>query len=175
MIPCPLCGHENIEGVDTCDQCGQPLDDLHVRDPKNAVERGLLKDTAAEIEASPPIAVRGETSVGEALKMLVDNRIGCVFIADEEGTITGVFSERDALLKLNTQFSELLDRPVSEFMTENPETMNESTRIAFAIHQMDIGGFRHLPILDASGQAKGVISVRDILRYLTKKMMAQTS
>ena len=64
MIPCPLCGHENIEGVDTCDQCGQPLDDLHVRDPKNAVERGILKDTAAEIEASPPIAVRGETTVG---------------------------------------------------------------------------------------------------------------
>ena len=60
-------------------------------------------------------------------------------------------------------------------MTANPETMNESTRIAFGIRQMDVGHFRHLPILDADGRAKGVISVRDILRYLTNKMTAQAS
>ena len=63
MIPCPLCGHDNIEGMDTCDQCGQPLDDLHLPDPKNAVERGLLADTAARIEHSPPISVKGVRSV----------------------------------------------------------------------------------------------------------------
>lgn len=175
MIPCPLCGHDNIEGVDTCDQCGQPLDDLHLPDPKNAVERGLLGDTAAKIEHSPPIVVKGTAQVGDVLKLLVENAIGCVFIVDDEESIVGVFSERDALLKLNTQFSELLDRPISEFMTKNPESMSESTRIAFGIHQMDIGGFRHLPILDDEGRAKGVISVRDILRYLTDTITAQES
>lgn len=170
MIPCPLCGEDNIEGVDVCEQCGQPLDDLHLPDPKNAVEVGLVNDTAADLERIPPISVAAETKVGEVLSMLVNRGIGCVFIVDDQENITGVFSERDALLKLGVHFTDCLDRPVSDFMTENPESINESTRIAFAVHQMDIGGYRHLPILDGAGKAKGVISVRDILGYLTSKL-----
>lgn len=175
MIPCPLCGEDNIEGVDVCEQCGQPLNHLHLPDPKNPLELGLLNDTAGSFETIPPISVDGNLTVAEVLKLLVDHRIGCVFIVDEEQNIVGVFSERDALLRLNTQFLDLMDRPVSEFMTPNPASINESTRIAFAVHQMDIGGFRHLPIVDDSGKAKGVISVRDILSYLTAKLEMQTS
>lgn len=170
MIPCPLCGEDNIEGVDVCEQCGQPLDDLHLPSPKNAVEVGLLNDTAGTLETIPPIGVTGDTKVADVLKLLVEHRIGCVFIVDDQENITGVFSERDALLKLNVDFAELLDRPVSDFMTPNPESINESTRIAFAVHKMDIGGYRHLPIVDDDGKAKGVISVRDILGYLTEKL-----
>ena len=170
MIPCPLYGEDNIEGVDVCEQCGQPLDDLHLPNPKNAVEVGLLNDTAADLEGIPPISVKAETKVGEVLSMLVERSIGCVFIVDDQENIIGVFSERDALLKLGVQFADCLDRPVSDFMTENPESISESARIAFAVHQMDIGGYRHLPILDGAGKAKGVISVRDILGYLTTKL-----
>jgi len=170
MIPCPLCGEDNIEGVDVCEQCGQPLDDLHLPNPKNAVEVGLLNDTAADLEGMLPISVKAETQVGEVLSMLVKRRIGCVFIVDDQEKIIGVFSERDALLKLGVQFADCLDRPVSDFMTENPESISESARIAFAVHKMDIGGYRHLPILDGARKAKGVISVRDILGYLTSKL-----
>jgi CBS domain-containing protein len=35
---------------------------------------------------------------------------------------------------------------------------------------MDVGGYRHVPIVDQAGRAVGVISVRDILRYLAKKI-----
>jgi CBS domain-containing protein len=35
---------------------------------------------------------------------------------------------------------------------------------------MDLGGFRHIPIVDAEGHPTGIISVRDILRYLTDKL-----
>ena len=44
MISCPLCDFANIEGVDICEQCGQPLDETHLPDPKTAVERGLITD-----------------------------------------------------------------------------------------------------------------------------------
>jgi hypothetical protein len=33
-----------------------------------------------------------------------------------------------------------------------------------------LGGYRHLPTLKADEQLEGVISVRDILRYLTEKI-----
>jgi methionyl-tRNA synthetase len=49
MIRCPLCEFPNIEGVDVCDRCGQPLDDTYLSDPQTAVERGLITDTVASL------------------------------------------------------------------------------------------------------------------------------
>jgi CBS domain-containing protein len=59
---------------------------------------------------------------------------------------------------------------VEEFMTPNPQTLTPDAKIAFAIQRMDQGGYRHLPIVDAQGTPIGVISVRDILAYLTGTM-----
>jgi CBS domain-containing protein len=171
MIRCPLCDRANIEGVDVCEQCGQPLVETHLPDPKTAVERGLLKDTIASLAPRSPIVVASSTPVREVLRLLVKQRIGCVFIVDQ-GKLVGVFSERDALLRLNTQASEFQDQPISKFMTPNPQSLKADARIVFAVHQMDLGGYRHLPILDPQGRLDGVISVRDILRYLTEKIAA---
>ena len=37
---------------------------------------------------------------------------------------------------------------------------------------MNVGGFRHIPILFDDGKLVGVISIRDILRYLTERIAA---
>jgi CBS domain-containing protein len=44
--------------------------------------------------------------------------------------------------------------------------VESDVRIAFALHKMDVGGYRHLPVT-TEGRITGVISVRDILRYVT--------
>ena len=51
-------------------------------------------------------------------------------------------------------------------MTPNPETLRVQDKIAFALHRMNVGGFRHVPVTDG-GKLAGVISIRDILAYLT--------
>ena len=56
-------------------------------------------------------------------------------------------------------------------MTAGPETLDLDDKIAFAIHKMDLGGFRHVPIM-RDGDVIGVISARDILRYLTDSVLA---
>jgi CBS domain-containing protein len=50
-------------------------------------------------------------------------------------------------------------------------TLDTSDKIAFALHKMNVGGYRHIPIL-FNGQLAGVISIRDILRYLTERIAA---
>ena len=104
------------------------------------------------------------------LKLLASKRVGCVFVVEED-QIVGIFSERDALMRLNPRFSALRDRPIAEFMTPSPETLELDDRICFALHKMDLGGYRHIPLLD-KGQIAGVISVRDILRYLSEHILA---
>ena len=57
-------------------------------------------------------------------------------------------------------------------MTPSPQSLKEDARLVFAVHQMDLGGYRHLPILDRDGELQGVVSVRDLLRYLTERITA---
>ncbi len=168
-MTCPSCGGENIDGVADCVMCGQPLSDLTLPEPSTALERSLLVDRVAVLAPKPAIHVSPATPIGDVLTILVDKGIGCVVVA-EAGKPVGVFSERDALVKLGADTASLRDRPVSEFMTEAPETLEVDAKLAFALQRMDVGGYRHLPIVDQHGTLTGVISVRDILRHLAGKL-----
>ncbi len=169
MIDCPFCGAENIPGIDDCEECGQPLSHINTGTHANNVERALIKDRVAALTPKQPCTVGPDATVGEVLHEMATNRIGCVMIVDG-GQPVGIFSERDALLKLNTEAASLGDRPIAEFMTANPETLQDNAKIAFAVQRMDLGGYRHLPIVSGDNQLQGIISVRAILNYLTDRM-----
>ncbi len=172
MIICPYCASENIEGADDCVGCGQPLADAHLAPPGTEVERSLLRDRISDLRPKPPIKVAPETPIGDVLRLMVQHRIGCVVVAEGNRPI-GIFSERDALRKLNTAAAELAARPVSEFMTRGAQTLVADAKIAFAVQRMDLGSYRHLPIVDSRGDAIGIISARDILRHLTESMASE--
>ena len=105
-------------------------------------------------------------TVGEVLRKMVDERIGCVMVLDK-GKLAGIFSERDALMKLNTDAAKFLKRPISQFMTPDPVTLETNDKIAYALHKMNIGGYRHIPVIDR-GRPVGMVSVRDMLRHITR-------
>jgi CBS domain-containing protein len=170
MIICPYCDAENIEGADECGECGEALSYLSVRVPASSVEGDLLRDRIERLWPKSPSTVTPDTPVGTVLKKMVDERIGCVMIV-RAGKLAGIFSERDALMKLNTDAARFIDRPISQFMTPDPVTLETNDKIAFALHKMNVGGYRHVPIL-FGGKLVGVISIRDILRYLTERIAA---
>lgn len=142
--------------------------------PATDVERSLLSDRIAVLRPKKPVTVSKDTSVHEVLNLLTDHKIGCVVVTDN-GHPVGIFSERDALVKLNSDISELRDHPVSEFMTPNPETLDVQAKVAFAVQRMDQGGYRHIPLVDEQGDLTGIISVRDILNYLTDRLTQSSS
>jgi CBS domain-containing protein len=172
MILCPYCESENIEGVDDCAECGQPLMDSHLAPPQNAAERSLLGDRISVLVPKSPITTTATTPVGDVLRMMVEHGIGCVVVVDGERPI-GIFSERDALTKIGAEAADAAARPVSDFMTPNPQTLVASAKLAFAVQRMDLGGYRHLPIVGPQGELVGIISARDILRHLTDTMAGE--
>ena len=170
LLPCPYCDQEVIEGSDTCDTCGQPLSESHLPVPATAVERALLTDRVKLFQGRRPLTVAPSTTVRECLRSLCDNKVGCLLV-EEHGKTVGIFTERDALLKLGERAAELAERPVSEFMTSKVESLPPTAKIAFAVPRMDSGGYRHVPVVD-QGRTVGIFSVRDILSYLTRKLSA---
>jgi CBS domain-containing protein len=169
MMLCPFCGHENIEGVDECEHCECSLADVELLVPATQIERDLLRDRAGSLTSRAPLSVAPDTPVGQVLKLMHENSFGCVGVV-QESRLVGIFSERDALLKLGKDAASLRDRPVSDFMTAAPQTLPADAKIAFAVQHMDQGGFRHLPIVSESNELVSVLSVRDILRYVAERM-----
>jgi CBS domain-containing protein len=86
---------------------------------------------------------------------------------DAAGKLLGIFSERDLLTKIAGQHEPFSDLPLSQFMTPDPETVRATDTLAFALHKMDSGGYRHIPVVTGE-QVTGIISVRDMLRHITR-------
>ncbi len=170
---CPHCEHENIDGVDVCEECQQPLDHLTDPQPATDLEQRLLETPLRRLirGAKKPITVSPNTPVGDVLNLLVERRIGCVLVTEHDNLV-GIFSERDALMRLNVNAARHAKAPVSEFMTPNPESLDLDDKIAFALHKMDVGHYRHLPLLD-DNRVAAIISVRDILRFITTGLVAR--
>ena len=95
-----------------------------------------------------------------------EKKFGCILVA-RNGELQGILTERDIVFRLMSRGKDLSKIPVSEAMTPHPETLAEEDSLAFAVNKMSVGGFRHIPIL-REGKPVGVISVRDVLRYLSK-------
>lgn len=168
MFVCPYCGAENIEGDDVCLECTQTLTEISVRVPASSLEFNLVRDRVEVLPPQKPVTVSPQTTVADVLAAMVDSRIGCVLVVENEKMV-GIFTERDALMRLNTDTAKLSDKPISDYMTPNPEILPAKSKIAFALHKMDLGGYRHLPVLDGD-KPVGVISIRDILAYLTSRI-----
>ena len=171
LLPCPYCDHEVIEGADECEACGQPLTEFNFPVPVSPVERALLNDRVQLFQGRQPLIVSPTMPVREVLRLMVDNKVGCVAVAEAK-KLVGIFTERDVLLKLGEKAAELGGHPVSEFMTAKVESLPPTAKIAFAVHRMDLGGYRHIPVTNAAGEPTGIFSVRDILAYLTRKLAA---
>ncbi|EAQ76901.1 CBS domain-containing protein [Blastopirellula marina] len=165
---CQACGATNFEGVDQCEACGQSLSQEMV--PKSSVEAALRRDVIAQLPMRTPLTSSPDAPLGDVLTVLSTNAIGAVVITDDHHRPIGIFSERDALLRLGPDYRDHLSTPISHFMTPDPQSVDKNTPITFAVHQMDVGHYRHLPVVDDEGRVKAVISIRDLLRYLTDRI-----
>jgi CBS domain-containing protein len=118
--------------------------------------------------------VRPDAPIGDVLKQMIADRLGCAVVTDENRRLLGIFTERDALMRLNVDAAKMATKPVSTVMTTNPATLRARDKIVYALHRMNVGGFRHIPIIDDDEKLVGVISIRGILAYLTERHLAKS-
>ena len=161
---CPYCAYDNIPGNDSCEQCLMDLRSLDEPAGESPIEDSLIHEPVGCLDPKPTISVAPDTSVADVIEVLVEKNIGCVLVENDDG-VQGIFSERDVLLKVSQALDEVSDRPVSEFMTPNPEQLDEATPLAFALNKMSGGDFRHLP-LTRDGRLSGIVSLRDFLGFV---------
>ena len=155
---CPSCGFANIQGSDECENCGADLTTSDVPSPGTAFEARLVREHLDAVGAAAPIVV----SPAEAIRKMQEARNGCVVVVSD-GRLVGVFTERDALMKVAGRSLDGLT--VGEVMTADPVVLRPDDSAAVGIHKMTVGGFRHIPLVD-DGRPLGVATARDLLRHV---------
>lgn len=164
-MKCPVCRHDNFEGVDSCENCNADLANS-TQPTGGEIESKLLTDALKQLEPSQPITVSPRAAVADAIKIMADKGVGCVLVAEGD-KLLGVFTERDVLRKVAHRCAEVWKNPVSEFMTADPESLAGDAPIGFAVNLMAVGGYRHVPIIE-NDKLTGIISIRDVMSYMSK-------
>jgi len=113
-------------------------------------ESGLIID---------PITLFADATIGDALRLMRENKIGGIPIVEKNGKLVGILTNRDL------RFEDNPNRKVSEVMTkENLYTAPEGTDIKKAEQLFKKTKVEKLPIINKQGKLTGLFTYSDILK-----------
>ena len=113
-------------------------------------ESGLILD---------PITLLENATIGDALRLMRENKIGGIPIVDKNGKLAGILTNRDLRFETNVKMK------VSEVMTsKNLITAPEGTDLKKAEIILRQYKIEKLPVVSKTGKLIGLITYRDILQ-----------
>ena len=126
----------------------------------------LLTETLGDALSNRGLVLDEQTMLDQALRQMREHRQGCI-LATRDGRLSGILTERDVLMKVVGTAIDLERTPIRPYMTRDPVCLPEDAIVAYALNKMCVEGFRHVPLTDAQGRPTGVVSMRDIIEYLS--------
>ncbi len=132
--------HKNMSIVDQAKQ---------VKIVKRA-ENGMIFD---------PITIKKDLTVGDALDLMKEFKIGGIPVVDDKHHLIGIVTNRDL------RFEKNFDRPISEVMThENLITTNVEINLEEASNILQNYKIEKLPVVDENQRLIGLITYKDITK-----------
>jgi CBS domain-containing protein len=128
----------------------------------------ILNAPIREMEPPAAMLVPETASIESVIQVMLEKGLGAVLV-QREGRTVGIFTERDVLRRV-VSLAVSRERPVSEVMTPDPESLGPDDGIAFALNRMVVGGFRHIPIVDDKGGRPALLSQRDVVAFVVGRI-----
>ncbi|WP_298401221.1 CBS domain-containing protein [Sphingobium sp.] len=114
-------------------------------------------------KGSDVIQVKPTDSLLSVVKLLADQRIGCVPVV-EDGQVVGIFSERDLVQRVSLDGAAAFDHSVGDVMTSPAITIDDHTPVIHGLSLMTKRRIRHLPVV-VDGALVGMISIGDLVKF----------
>jgi len=130
------------------------------------LESALANESVGSAASHPAVLVDASTPLSRVLQLMREGNRGAVLVVSD-GKLVGIFTERDVLMKVAGQPTDLEHTAVSQLMTLDPVTLPADASVAFALNKMLIEGFRHIPLINDQNRPIAVVSMRDLIDYLS--------
>ena len=118
----------------------------------------ILKLKGRDVLTAPP-----DTSLLEIAELLTAHRVGCIVVAEPDGKVIGIVSERDIVREIAKVGASVLKEPVESYMTKSVISCRESDTTDRLMGEMTVHRFRHMPVVD-QGRLVGIVSIGDVVR-----------
>ncbi|MFN3805038.1 MAG: CBS domain-containing protein [Pyrobaculum sp.] len=127
-----------------------------------------------DLAKRPPVTLHVDATVGEVAAVMAAHNIGAVVIVDTEGRPLGIVTEKDlvrAMARGVPNTAKALEVGTSkDLLTAKPEDGVYQVLVA-----MRKRGVRHVILVDNTGKAVGVLSVRDFLEDPVLKELGESA
>ncbi len=124
-------------------------------------ENGMIYD---------PVTIKRGSTVGDALNMMAEYKIGGIPVVDDEGLLVGIVTNRDL------RFQRDHSRHIDEVMTkDNLVTTNQTTDLDTAAQILQEHKIEKLPVVDKNNRLVGLITYKDITKAKDKPMACKDS
>jgi DNA polymerase-3 subunit epsilon/CBS domain-containing protein len=117
-----------------------------------------------DVMSSPAVFASPETTIREAMCLLIDRRISSVLVHMPSGG-RGIVTERDLIRALNAGGEAALSAPIAGIASAPLQTLPEDAFLYRAIGRLERLGFRHLGVTDQSGDIVGAVTTRNLLGH----------
>jgi len=108
-----------------------------------------------------PVTIQPDQKIREALDVMARYKISGVPVTDADGHLVGILTNRDLRFETN------LEKPIDALMTkENLVTVPEGTTLEEAKSKLHEHRIEKLLVVDAEGNLKGLITVKDIQKQI---------
>ena len=130
------------------------------------IKNTILATQIRELQLEAPATVPADATLAQAVELLQKRHIGCVLVVGPDGTLAGIFTERDLLNRVAGKRLDWTKSKVIDHMTRDPESLRPDDRVAWALNRMHVGGYRNVPLVDSNKKPVGLVSVKDIVAFV---------
>ncbi len=120
-----------------------------------------MDENVGQLMTQHPVVVDVATPVTDCAKAMERREIGAVGVTTA-GTLTGVLTDRDIVLRLVARGKDPSSTTAGEIATTNVVTASADTSIVDAVRIMSRRAVRRLFIVDDSGRPRGILTVDDL-------------
>jgi CBS domain-containing protein len=127
----------------------------------------ILKRRVRELLSTLPLtaALDDGATVREALDIMREKQLSCVLVIGQ-GELVGIFTERDVVTTVTRAPLDIDHVPLRDVMRPNPECLALDDTLMDALHQMAVGEYRHVPVVDEQGRPAALVSMQVIVDTL---------
>lgn len=129
------------------------------------LEQAFLTTAIDALNPSNAICVEADSTIKNSILIMQENKVGSLVITKKD-KIVGIVTERDLLLKFHLVETINYQDPISRLMTADPVILHDNDPIIYALHNMYVGEFRHIPVMDPTNSIIKMISIKDINQFL---------
>jgi CBS domain-containing protein len=113
----------------------------------------------------PTITLERSATVRDAIMAMQQAQMSCVLVVDQ-GQLVGSFTERDVVTRVVAQEIDVDHVQMQEVMHSHPDSLGMEDELVYALHQMSLGEYRPLPVVDDQRRPVALVSMQDIVGYL---------